>query len=160
MRLHLPDSIEEENCISSRNRKVTLDEVEWSVGDGSDTGHWLPKFQILSINQTGLPQNLSPQQNVSLDLRLGATIAELNLGPHITFPRYHKSISNIISIVVPHDHLKMWELFQELNIIVNQNQTTHGLTVLEIGNCIQQIINKWKLSHPHSSKSKPPEAWI
>ena len=107
MRLHLPDSIEEENCISSRNRKVTLDEVEWSVGDGSDTGHWLPKFQILSINQTGLPQNLSPQQNVSLDLRLGATIAELNLGPNITFPRYHKSISNIISIVVPHNHLKM-----------------------------------------------------
>ena len=107
MRLHLPDSIEEENCISSRNRKVTLDEVEWSVGDGSDTGQWLPKFQILSINQTGLPQNLSPQQNVSLDLRLGATIAELNLGPNITFPRYHKSISNIISIVVSHDHLKV-----------------------------------------------------
>ena len=86
----------------------------WSgCGGASDTGHWLPKFQILSINQTGLPENLSLRQNVSLDLRLVATIAELNLGPNITFPRYHSSISNIVSL----DHLTMGELLWQLNII-------------------------------------------
>ena len=131
----------------------------WSgCGGASDTGHWLPKFQILSINQTGLPENLSLRQNVSLDLRLVATIAELNLGPNITFPRYHSSISNIVSL----DHLTMGELLQQLNIIEHfqWESMAHGLTISEIGSCIRQIIINWKLTHPHSPESNPPsEAW-
>ena len=129
-----------------------------------DTGHWLPNLQILSINQTGLPQNLSPQQNMSLDLGLVGTIAELNLGPKISFfqiPLVHSKyiISNAMKKKDSLNHPKMLELFQKWNIIGNFKSECAGTTTrnckLQLPLTIQLVIINFHLTHPkQSEKSK------